>query len=176
GYHGEFIYNHTEGFTRPDYEGRIVLVRDPRGSRTASIRINRLWESDASEYICHVRVQKNDGEWEQWRGVPGTRLTVTAPSPTDSTRHPEMVTPGAGDAERTDPRRIDTVHLVIVGLVLVLSNAGVSVVVFALGRRLGWDHGPESVTGQVSGSDALSASGFELTSLVESSLPGIPRE
>ncbi|XP_039355975.1 paired immunoglobulin-like type 2 receptor alpha [Mauremys reevesii] len=78
GFYGEFIYNHTERFTHPDYGGRIVLVGDPRGSRTGSICIDRLRESDASEYVCHVRVQKNDGEWEQWRGNPGTRLTVTA--------------------------------------------------------------------------------------------------
>ncbi|XP_065425240.1 uncharacterized protein LOC103307443 [Chrysemys picta bellii] len=49
GFHGKFIYNHTEGFTRWDYRGRIVLVGDPRGSRTASIRIDRLQESDASD-------------------------------------------------------------------------------------------------------------------------------
>ncbi|XP_026517277.1 LOW QUALITY PROTEIN: paired immunoglobulin-like type 2 receptor alpha, partial [Terrapene carolina triunguis] len=77
GDHGEFIYNHTEGFTHPDYGGCIVLVGDPRGNRTASICIDRLRESDASEYVCQVRVQKNDGKWEQWRGVPGTHLTVT---------------------------------------------------------------------------------------------------
>uniref|UniRef100_A0A8C3F5M6 Immunoglobulin V-set domain-containing protein n=1 Tax=Chrysemys picta bellii TaxID=8478 RepID=A0A8C3F5M6_CHRPI len=78
GFHGKFIYNHTEGFTHPDYGGRIILVGDPRGSRTASIRIDWLWESDASEYVCHVRVQKQDNEWEQWRSVPGINLTVTA--------------------------------------------------------------------------------------------------
>ncbi|XP_065425237.1 paired immunoglobulin-like type 2 receptor beta isoform X2 [Chrysemys picta bellii] len=176
GFHGEFIYNHTEGFTHPDYRGRIVLVGDPRGSRTASIRIDRLQESDASEYICLVRVQRNDGQWEQWRGYPGTHLTVTAPRLTDSTWHPEMVTTGAADAGRIDPRRIDTVHLVLIGLVLVLSKAGVCGLVFALGRRLGWDHGPESVTEQVSGSDAPSASRFELTSLALRSPPGIPGE
>uniref|UniRef100_A0A8C3HBU7 Ig-like domain-containing protein n=1 Tax=Chrysemys picta bellii TaxID=8478 RepID=A0A8C3HBU7_CHRPI len=103
GFHGEFIYNHTEGFTHPDYGGRIILVRDPRGSQTALIRIDRLRESDASEYVCHVRVQKNNGEWEQWRSVLGTNLTVTAPSPTDSTWHPEMVTTGAASAGRTCP-------------------------------------------------------------------------
>uniref|UniRef100_A0A674IW69 Ig-like domain-containing protein n=1 Tax=Terrapene triunguis TaxID=2587831 RepID=A0A674IW69_9SAUR len=85
GFHGKFIYNHTEGFTHPDYGGRIVLVGDPRGSRTASIRIDQLRESDASEYVCHVMVQKNDGTWEQWRRHPGTNLTVTgAPIPCQS--------------------------------------------------------------------------------------------
>ncbi|XP_053861400.1 paired immunoglobulin-like type 2 receptor alpha isoform X2 [Malaclemys terrapin pileata] len=78
GFYGEFIYNHTEGFTRQDYRDRIVLVGDPRGSRTASICINRLRESDASEYVCHIRVQRNNGTWEQWRRHPGTHLTVTA--------------------------------------------------------------------------------------------------
>uniref|UniRef100_A0A8C3SMN7 Ig-like domain-containing protein n=1 Tax=Chelydra serpentina TaxID=8475 RepID=A0A8C3SMN7_CHESE len=75
GFHGEFIYNHTERFTHPDYGGRIVLVGDPRGSRTASIRIDRLRESDASEYVCQVRVQEKKSRWEQWRGVTGTNLT-----------------------------------------------------------------------------------------------------
>nr|XP_005315231.1 paired immunoglobulin-like type 2 receptor beta [Chrysemys picta bellii] len=176
GFNGEFIYNHTERFTHPDYGGRIVLVGDPWGSRTASIRIDRLRESDASEYVCHVRVQKNNGKWEQWRSNLGTNLTVTAPRLTDSTWHPEMVTTGAADAGRIDPQRIDTVHLVLIGLVLVLSKAGICGLVFALGRRLGWDHGPESVTEQVSGSDALSASRFELTSLALRSPPGIPGE
>ncbi|XP_044857485.1 paired immunoglobulin-like type 2 receptor alpha [Mauremys mutica] len=78
GFYGEFIYNHTEGLTRPDYRSRIALVGDPRGSRTASIRIDRLRELDASEYVCQIRVQKNNGQWDQWRGHPGTRLTVTA--------------------------------------------------------------------------------------------------
>uniref|UniRef100_A0A8C3F3L6 Ig-like domain-containing protein n=1 Tax=Chrysemys picta bellii TaxID=8478 RepID=A0A8C3F3L6_CHRPI len=82
GFHGEFIYNHTEGFTHWDYGDRIVLVGDPRGSQTASIRIDRLRESDTSEYVCHVRVQKNNGEWDQWRSHPGTHLMVTgAPYP-----------------------------------------------------------------------------------------------
>ncbi|XP_039355655.1 paired immunoglobulin-like type 2 receptor alpha [Mauremys reevesii] len=179
GFHGEVIYNHTEGLTHPDYRGRIALVGDPRGSRTASIRIDRLRESDASEYVCQVWALRNDGQWEQWRGLPGTQLTVTvreAPSPTDSTRHPEMVTTGTGGAERTYPRRIDTVHLVLIGLVLLLSKAGIPIVVFALGRWLGCGHGSESVTEQVPRSEAPSASRFELTSLAQSPSPGIPGE
>ncbi|XP_044857487.1 paired immunoglobulin-like type 2 receptor beta [Mauremys mutica] len=178
GYHGELIYSHTEGFTHPDYGGRITLVGDPRGNRTASIRIDRLRESDASMYVCEIRAQKSN-RWESWRSYPGTNLTVTvreAPSTTDSTRHPEMVTTGTGGAERTYPRRIDTVHLVLIGLVLLLSKAGIFIVVFALGWRLGWVHGSESVTERVPRSDALSASGFELTSLVQSPSPGIPGE
>uniref|UniRef100_A0A674J1K1 Ig-like domain-containing protein n=1 Tax=Terrapene triunguis TaxID=2587831 RepID=A0A674J1K1_9SAUR len=81
GFYGEFIYNHTEGFTHPDYGSRIVLVGDPRGSRTASIRIDRLRESDAVVYVCQVRVQKQDDKWEQWRNVSGTNLTVTGAPP-----------------------------------------------------------------------------------------------
>ncbi|XP_039355653.1 paired immunoglobulin-like type 2 receptor beta [Mauremys reevesii] len=173
GYHGPFIYNHTEGFTLPDYGGRITLVGDPQGNRTASICINWLWKSDASEYVCHIRVQKNDGQWFQWRGNPGTRLTVTAPSPTDSMRHPEMVTTGVG---RTYHQRIDAVILVLIGLILLLFKAGIFIVVFAMRWRLGWGHGSESVTGRVPRSDAPSASGFELTSLVQSPSPGIPGE
>ncbi|XP_044857498.1 paired immunoglobulin-like type 2 receptor beta [Mauremys mutica] len=173
GFYGEFIYNHTERFTHRDYGGRIVLVGNPRGSRTASIRIDRLRESDASEYVCHVWVQKNDGQWFQWRSYPGTRLTVTAPSPTGSTRHPEMVTTGVG---RTYHQRIDAVILSLIGLVLLLSKAGVFIVVFAMRWRLGWGHGSESITGQVPRSDAPSASGFELTSLAQSPSPGIPGE
>ncbi|CAM4689259.1 unnamed protein product [Lepidochelys olivacea] len=78
GFHGQFIYNHTERFTHPDYGGRIVLVGDPWGNRTASIRIARLQESDAGEYVCHITVRKNNGQWDQWRRHPGTQLTVTA--------------------------------------------------------------------------------------------------
>lgn len=81
GFHGQFIYNHTEKFTSPDYGGRIVLVGDPRGNRTASICINRLQESDAREYVCHIRVRKHDGQWEQWRCHPGTQLTVKGAPP-----------------------------------------------------------------------------------------------
>uniref|UniRef100_A0A8C0HIT4 Ig-like domain-containing protein n=1 Tax=Chelonoidis abingdonii TaxID=106734 RepID=A0A8C0HIT4_CHEAB len=77
GLFGQFIYNHTERFTHPDFRGRIALVGDPWGSRTASIRIDRLRESDTSEYVCHVRVKKQDGQWVQWRSDPGTQLTVT---------------------------------------------------------------------------------------------------
>ncbi|CAM5179075.1 unnamed protein product [Eretmochelys imbricata] len=82
GFHGQFIYNHTERFTSPDYGGRIVLVGDARGNRTASICITRLWVSDAGEYVCHIRVRKHDGQWEQWRCHPGTQLTVTAQAST----------------------------------------------------------------------------------------------
>nr|XP_032622717.1 paired immunoglobulin-like type 2 receptor beta [Chelonoidis abingdonii] len=179
GLFGQFIYNHTERFTHPDFRGRIALVGDPWGSRTASIRIDRLRESDTSEYVCHVRVKKQDGQWVQWRSDPGTQLTVTgreAPSPTNSTWHPEMVTTGVGGARRTYPRRINTVCLVLIGLIVLLTKAGAPVVAFALGQRLGWGHSSESVTGRVSGSDAPSAPGFRLISLVQSSPPGIPGE
>uniref|UniRef100_A0A8C3SJD2 Ig-like domain-containing protein n=1 Tax=Chelydra serpentina TaxID=8475 RepID=A0A8C3SJD2_CHESE len=81
GFHGDVIYNHTENFTHPDYGGRIVLVGDPRGSRTASIRIDRLRESDASNYVCQVRVQEKKNRWEQWRNITGTNLTVTGAPP-----------------------------------------------------------------------------------------------
>uniref|UniRef100_A0A8C8S5K2 Ig-like domain-containing protein n=1 Tax=Pelusios castaneus TaxID=367368 RepID=A0A8C8S5K2_9SAUR len=76
GFFGKFIYNHTEGFIHQDYQGRIVLVGDPQGSHTALIRINQLRSSDANVYVCHVRVQKKDGQWEQWRNIIGTNLTV----------------------------------------------------------------------------------------------------
>ncbi|KAM9111576.1 paired immunoglobulin-like type 2 receptor beta [Pangshura tecta] len=179
GFHGEFIYNHTERFTHQDYRGRITLVGDPRGRRTASICIDQLRESDASEYLCHVRVQKNNSRWEQWRHHPGTQLTVTvreAPSPMDSTCHPDMVTTGTGGAERTYPQHIDTAHLVLIGLLLLLSKVSIPILVFVLGWRLGCSHGSESVTRRVPRSDAPSASGFELTSLAQSPSPGIPRE
>uniref|UniRef100_A0A674J9G4 Ig-like domain-containing protein n=1 Tax=Terrapene triunguis TaxID=2587831 RepID=A0A674J9G4_9SAUR len=97
GFHGEFIYNYPEGFTHPDYGGRIVLVGDPQGNRTASIRIDRLRESDASEYICHVRVQKNDGTWEQWCRHVGTHLTVTGDEPWGA---PGYHRAGGGERER----------------------------------------------------------------------------
>nr|XP_025042555.1 paired immunoglobulin-like type 2 receptor beta isoform X1 [Pelodiscus sinensis] len=79
GFHGDFVYNHTEGFTRWDYRGRIALVGNPgeRPKRTASIRIDRLQASDTSEYVCQVCVQLQNGTWIPWRALPGTRLTVT---------------------------------------------------------------------------------------------------
>uniref|UniRef100_A0A8C8RIM1 Ig-like domain-containing protein n=1 Tax=Pelusios castaneus TaxID=367368 RepID=A0A8C8RIM1_9SAUR len=80
-FHGEFIYSHSEGFTHPDYQGRIVLVRDQPGNHTASICINHLRTSDANKYFCQLRVQKNDGTWEQWRNIPGTKLKVSGESP-----------------------------------------------------------------------------------------------
>uniref|UniRef100_A0A8C0IUQ5 Ig-like domain-containing protein n=1 Tax=Chelonoidis abingdonii TaxID=106734 RepID=A0A8C0IUQ5_CHEAB len=51
--HGEFIYNHTEGSP------------------------TRITGSDVPMYVCHVRVQKNNGQWVQWRGNSGTQPTVT---------------------------------------------------------------------------------------------------
>ncbi|XP_050789478.1 paired immunoglobulin-like type 2 receptor alpha [Gopherus flavomarginatus] len=92
GFYGQFIYNHTEGFTRWDYRGRIALVGDPWGSRRASIHINRLQESDTSEYVCQVRVQTNNGQWEHWRSHPGTNLTVTAQASTTHVPSTEQVT------------------------------------------------------------------------------------
>ncbi|XP_067412636.1 paired immunoglobulin-like type 2 receptor alpha [Emydura macquarii macquarii] len=88
GFHGEFIYNHTEHVTHPDYRGRITLVGDSHGNRTASICIDRLRASDANFYFCFIRVQKNNCDWEQWRNVHGTKLTVTAGVPASTTSCP----------------------------------------------------------------------------------------
>ncbi|XP_074839124.1 paired immunoglobulin-like type 2 receptor alpha isoform X3 [Carettochelys insculpta] len=79
GFHGRFVYNHTERFTHPGYRGRITLVGDPHGkpTRTASIRIDRLQESDTEEYTCQVFVWSRDNDEITWRALPGTRLTVT---------------------------------------------------------------------------------------------------
>ncbi|KAM9111580.1 paired immunoglobulin-like type 2 receptor alpha isoform 1-T1 [Pangshura tecta] len=103
GFHGEFIYNHTERFTHWDYRGRIALVGDPRGNRTASICIDQLRESDASEYVCLVRVQKNKGTWEQWRHHPGTQLTVTVSGQASTTHAPcteQALTPATATTQR----------------------------------------------------------------------------
>ncbi|CAM5138899.1 unnamed protein product [Natator depressus] len=179
GFHGQFIYNHTEGFTHPDYGGPRRPGRGPAGEP------NGLDPHRPAAGVGRRRVRlppqgaEEHGQWEQWRGSPGTHLTVTgreAPSPTDSTWHPEMVTTGTVGAGRTCPWCINTVHLVLIGLALVLSKAGICFVVFALGRQRGWGHGPQSVTGRVSGSDAPSVSGFKLTCLARSSPPGIPGE
>uniref|UniRef100_A0A8C8S8V6 Immunoglobulin V-set domain-containing protein n=1 Tax=Pelusios castaneus TaxID=367368 RepID=A0A8C8S8V6_9SAUR len=78
-FHGEFIYNHTERFSHPDYEGRIILVGDPQGSHTASIRIDHLRSSDANVYLCHMREQKKDGQWEKWRNIIGSNLASPQP-------------------------------------------------------------------------------------------------
>ncbi|XP_029435545.1 uncharacterized protein LOC115077396 [Rhinatrema bivittatum] len=77
-FHGPVIYNPSEGFTRQDYAGRISLVGDPRGQKTASIRIRDLRERDSNWYFCRVGVRTNDGKTETWQSFPGTELTVTA--------------------------------------------------------------------------------------------------
>ncbi|XP_029437669.1 paired immunoglobulin-like type 2 receptor beta isoform X2 [Rhinatrema bivittatum] len=76
-FHGPVIYNPSEGFTRQDYAGRISLVGDPRGQKTASIRISDLRERDSNWYFCRVGVRTNDGKTEVWQSIPGTKLTVT---------------------------------------------------------------------------------------------------
>ncbi|XP_026517587.1 paired immunoglobulin-like type 2 receptor alpha, partial [Terrapene carolina triunguis] len=129
GFHGKFIYNHTEGFTHPDYGGRIVLVGDPRGSRTASIRIDQLRESDASEYVCHVMVQKNDGTWEQWRRHPGTNLTVTAQAlPTNAPSTAQATIPATATTQRpARPGAAPVIGGLLAGAVLLAGIIGLAV-------------------------------------------------
>ncbi|XP_024077949.1 paired immunoglobulin-like type 2 receptor alpha, partial [Terrapene carolina triunguis] len=122
GFYGEFIYNHTEGFTHPDYGSRIVLVGDPRGSRTASIRIDRLRESDAVVYVCQVRVQKQDDKWEQWRNVSGTNLTVTA-----LTIHVPQATISAMTQQPARPGAAPVIGGVLAGAVLLAGIIGLAV-------------------------------------------------
>uniref|UniRef100_A0A8D0HN03 Ig-like domain-containing protein n=1 Tax=Sphenodon punctatus TaxID=8508 RepID=A0A8D0HN03_SPHPU len=76
-FHGEFIYNHTEGFTHASYRGRISLVGDPQ-QQSGSIQIRDLKVSDTNMYFCCIRVQwyNNGRESECWQSNPGTRLTV----------------------------------------------------------------------------------------------------
>ncbi|XP_065273047.1 paired immunoglobulin-like type 2 receptor beta [Emys orbicularis] len=129
GFYGKFIYNHTEGFTHPDYGGRIVLVGDPRRTRTASICINRLQESDASEYVCHVMVQKNDRTWEQWRGYPGIHLAVTAQALTTNAPCTAQATiPATATTQR--PARLGAAPViggVLAGAVLLAGIIGLAV-------------------------------------------------
>ncbi|XP_075764062.1 paired immunoglobulin-like type 2 receptor beta isoform X2 [Pelodiscus sinensis] len=144
GFHGDFVYNHTEGFTRWDYRGRIALVGNPGGrpKRTASIRIDRLQASDTSEYVCQVCVQLQNGTWIHWKALPGTRLTVTAaPSPMPRTWHPALATQDTRSAERNSTGHLDTTHLALIGLASTLSKIGICIALFALCQWLGWAPG-----------------------------------
>ncbi|XP_074838992.1 paired immunoglobulin-like type 2 receptor alpha [Carettochelys insculpta] len=139
GFHGRFVYNHTERFTHPGYRGRITLVGDPRGkpTRTASIRIDRLQESDTEEYTCQVFVWSRDNDEITWRALQGTRLTVTAsaiPSPKPGPQHPEPTTPAAA---RPSAWRPETV-LILVLLASALPKIGICSAVLALCRWRGW--------------------------------------
>ncbi|XP_067417997.1 paired immunoglobulin-like type 2 receptor beta [Emydura macquarii macquarii] len=154
GFHGEFIYNHTENFTHPDYWGRIALVGDPQRSRTASICIDWLRMSDANFYLCFIRLQKKNSQWEQWRNVHGTNLTVPDSVPEipsvyggqvrvqKNNSHWEHV--AGTNLMVTGPAALGTAHLILLGLGSAAVKAGVCLAVFALGQRLGWDHGPRS--------------------------------
>uniref|UniRef100_A0A8D0LBG4 Ig-like domain-containing protein n=1 Tax=Sphenodon punctatus TaxID=8508 RepID=A0A8D0LBG4_SPHPU len=97
-FHGEFIYNHTEGFTHASYRGRISLVGDPQ-QQSGSIQIRDLKVSDTNMYFCCIRVQwyNNGRESECWQSNPGTRLTVQGSRQNGACRSKE---PGRPEAEK----------------------------------------------------------------------------
>ncbi|XP_030044085.1 uncharacterized protein LOC115458336 [Microcaecilia unicolor] len=75
---GNFIYNHSEGFTRQDFRGRISLVGDPQSEKIASIRIRDLKIRDSNSYFCRVHLTGNDGRTEQLQTDKGVKLRVSA--------------------------------------------------------------------------------------------------
>ncbi|XP_069487657.1 sialic acid-binding Ig-like lectin 9 [Ambystoma mexicanum] len=69
-----FIYNHTDEYTAPEYGGRISLVGDPE-KRSCSIQIDRLLESDAKrKYCCRIEVTLQNGSLLGWQNRHMTRL------------------------------------------------------------------------------------------------------
>ncbi|XP_074839122.1 paired immunoglobulin-like type 2 receptor alpha isoform X2 [Carettochelys insculpta] len=136
GFHGRFVYNHTERFTHPGYRGRITLVGDPHGkpTRTASIRIDRLQESDTEEYTCQVFVWSRDNDEITWRALPGTRLTVTAQTSTGTATQTQASTPPTA----LSPARLGAVPAIagaLAGAVLLALLVGLAV--YGARRRTG---------------------------------------
>ncbi|CAM5138903.1 unnamed protein product, partial [Natator depressus] len=79
---------HPPGLRGPHRPGRVPAGGAER-PRSASTGCREL---DAGEYVCHLRVRKNDGQWEQWRGHPGTHLMVTDEASTTHTPCTERTT------------------------------------------------------------------------------------
>ncbi|XP_078283845.1 paired immunoglobulin-like type 2 receptor beta [Rhinoraja longicauda] len=77
-YHGPTIFNLTRAYTDREYEGRITFLGSPDHDHTASIRLDRLRSSDSGRYFCRLMIP---GEHHKiWQSVPGTNLSVQAPT------------------------------------------------------------------------------------------------
>ncbi|XP_075433724.1 sialic acid-binding Ig-like lectin 10 isoform X2 [Ascaphus truei] len=74
---GKFIHNHTENWTDANYKGRIFVVGNPKESKTASIRIQWLKETDGPIFCCRVEIRnpnKQGGKVNGWQNRHGTFL------------------------------------------------------------------------------------------------------
>ncbi|XP_038642682.1 paired immunoglobulin-like type 2 receptor alpha [Scyliorhinus canicula] len=83
GFHGEFIFNVSKGYTHPDYRGRIEYLGHPYRDRTGTIRINHLKQSDQNLYFCRVEITGYGAE--MWQSIYGTQLNVHGPRPPPTT-------------------------------------------------------------------------------------------
>ncbi|XP_075438715.1 uncharacterized protein LOC142479729 isoform X2 [Ascaphus truei] len=73
----KIIYDHTRNWTDANYTGRIFMVGDPNGSKTASIRIQGLKETDGPIFCCRVQIRnpnKQGGKVLGWQNQHGTFL------------------------------------------------------------------------------------------------------
>ncbi|XP_018416461.1 PREDICTED: uncharacterized protein LOC108790648 [Nanorana parkeri] len=69
-----FIYNHTENWTHGNYTGRISMEGNPEKVRTATIRIQRLKETDGPMFCCRISLRYNGDKKEEWQNRHGTHI------------------------------------------------------------------------------------------------------
>nr|XP_033781469.1 polymeric immunoglobulin receptor-like isoform X1 [Geotrypetes seraphini] len=96
---GDYIYRDKEGFTHPDYTGRISLHGALWTMKRASITIKQLRENDTNRYFCGVE-STNEGKSEQWQSIGGTELRVSdsARKPGYQVFQPELLSAVAGES------------------------------------------------------------------------------
>ncbi|XP_073479048.1 uncharacterized protein [Aquarana catesbeiana] len=70
----EVIYNHTERWTHAAYKGRISMEGNPERERTATIRIQKLRDTDGPMFCCRISLYYNGQRKEEWQNIPGTYI------------------------------------------------------------------------------------------------------
>ncbi|GCC16620.1 hypothetical protein chiPu_0021900 [Chiloscyllium punctatum] len=119
-FHGEFILNLSQGYTHPQYQGRIEILRDPAKERTGTIGIKQLRRRDTNRYFCRVAITGNRSV--VWQSLPGTYLTVRARRPETTTDHPPSSVSAASQhsVEGGDPLPQGLILIIKVGFILTI--------------------------------------------------------
>ncbi|XP_072447381.1 paired immunoglobulin-like type 2 receptor alpha isoform X2 [Chiloscyllium punctatum] len=119
-FHGEFILNLSQGYTHPQYRGRIEILGDPAKERTGTIRIKQLRRSDTNRYFCRVAITGN--RYEVWQNIPGTNLTVRAhqPNPSKSTVKVTTVSTWQPTSSTTTGKRQKLPWIVAIACVVIM--------------------------------------------------------
>ncbi|XP_073480285.1 protein turtle homolog B-like [Aquarana catesbeiana] len=70
----EVIYKHHERWIHADYGGRISMEGNPELERTATIRIQKLRDTDGPMFCCRISLYYNGQPYDSWQNRHGTYI------------------------------------------------------------------------------------------------------